>query len=286
MPTPHTSKLRLSTWTGQEVFASDGTMLGHVADLIVGLRGPGSPTVTRLLVRHRRTPDVVIPWTRVADFGRHAVHLRNRPDVDVTAAVDVCDDEFRLVRDVLDTQVVDVAWRRLARVADVLLAETADKRLGLVGVEVGFGGVLRRLGLRRLATHTRQDVVSWSDLHLTSARGHAVQLNAPRSALHHLDEGGLAALVDRLDVESAAEVLAAAEPRLAARVVCSQDSAFGERMLRAMPGDEAVDVLAAMSTKHSARWRIRLTGDAPPVRRLLRSQIWPRRRRTPHGRSR
>ena len=58
------------------------------------------------------------------------------------------------MRDVLDTQIIDLVGQRLARVADVVLTRTADDRLELVGVEVGFGGVLRRLGLRRLAART------------------------------------------------------------------------------------------------------------------------------------
>ena len=85
-----------------------------------------------------------------------------------------------LVRDVLDTQIVDVVGQRLARVADVVLTPTADGHLELIGVEVGFGGVLRRLHLPVL--RSGEDVVVWSDLHLTSERGHAVQLATPRAA--------------------------------------------------------------------------------------------------------
>ena len=90
----------------------------------------------------------------------------------------------------IDTQIVDVVGQRLARVADVVLTRTADDRLELVGAEVGFGGVLRRLGLRRLAARDGEDCVAWTDLHLTSERGHAVQLATPRSAVHHLDAAG------------------------------------------------------------------------------------------------
>ena len=114
-----------------------------------------------------------------------------------------------MARDVLDTQVVDVAGQRLARVADVVLALAGGAggagRTGLevVGVEVGFGAVLRRLGLRRMTPARTEDVVAWSDLHLTSERGHTVQLAAARSAVHRLDARGLAALVSRVDTDSA-----------------------------------------------------------------------------------
>lgn len=54
-----------------------------------------------------------------------------------------------LGRDVLDTQVFDIAGKRLARVGDVRLEEDQGT-LRAVGVEVGVGAVMRRLGLLAL----------------------------------------------------------------------------------------------------------------------------------------
>ena len=123
------------------------------------------------------------------------------------------DDEILLVRDVLDTQIVDVVGQRLARVADVVLTRTR-RRPARTGRRRGR---LRRRCYGdwacadwRLAP--ARTCVAWTDLHLTSERGHAVQLATPRSAVHHLDAAGLAALVSRLDIESATEVLAATGP--------------------------------------------------------------------------
>jgi hypothetical protein len=191
-------------------------------------------------------------------------------------------DEILLMRDVIDTQIIDVVGQRLARVSDVLLTRTASGRLELVGVDVGFGGVLRRLGLHRLAARADEDVVAWTDLHLTSERGHAVQLATPRSAVHHLDAAGLAALVTKLDIESATEVLAAAGSGVAADVVRIAHPVVGERVLRAMPVTDAAQIVAAMPAETGSRWRDRLAHS--PVllgRRFIRSRVWPRRRHTP-----
>jgi hypothetical protein len=156
---------------------------------------------------------------------------------------------------------------------------TADDRLELVGARGRLRRVLRRLGLRRLAARDDEDIVAWTDLHLTSERGHAVQLATPRSAVHHLDAAGLAVLVSRLDTESAAEVLAATEPRVAADVVRAAHPFVGERVLRAMPDADAATIVAAMppSTQPAGG-----TGS----RTLPRSwktlhpfPAWPRRRR-------
>ena len=128
--------------------------------------------------------------------------------------------------------------------------------------------MLRRLGLRRLAARAGEDAVAWTDLHLTSDRGHAVQLATPRSAVHHLDARGLAGLVSRLDTESAAEVLAARGPGVAAEVIRASHPVVGERVLRAMPDTDAAEIVDAMPADHAARWRDRLA-------RRLRSSADP-----------
>ena len=198
----------LSRVTGQDVLGPDGRSLGRLADLTVQLGEQAGPhLVERLLVRRHRAQDLLMPWAAIESFENTGVLVHGTDDPTsfaITSTTDALgDDEILLVRDVLDTQIIDVVGQRLARVADVVLTRTADDRLELVGVEVGFGGVLRRLGLRRLAARDDEDVVAWTDLHLTSERGHAVQLATPRSAVHHLDAAGLAALVSRLDTESA-----------------------------------------------------------------------------------
>jgi len=277
--------LVLSRITRQDVRGPDGRVIGRVADLTVSLGEQNGPTmVDRLLVRRKAAADLLVPWTEVVSFQRTEVELAG--DVSgfaIGSLVDALDsDEILLVRDVLDTQIVDIVGQRVARVSDVVLAHTANGDLELVGVEVGIGGVLRRLGLHRLAVRTREDAVAWTDLHLTSERGHDVQLATPRSAVHHLDARGLAVLVSRLDTESAAEVLAAKGPGVAADVVRATHPVVGERVLRAMPDTTAAEIVAAMPADHATQWRSRL-GRAPALRgrRFLRSHVWPRRRHTP-----
>ncbi len=278
--------LLLSRVIGAQVVSGDGAAVGRLTDLTVRLDGDSGPRlVARLLVVRSGAPAVLLSWDAV-----HNVHC-GRPvlvaGVLGSRGDQLHDDEILLGRDVLDTQVVDVAGQRLARVADVVLARRPDTRLEVVGVEVGFGGVLRRLGLGRLVGRPTEDVVAWSDLHLTSERGHAVQLSAPRAAVHRLDARGLAALVSRVDTESATEILAVEEPGLAAQAVTSASPEVGERVLRAMPAALAARIVAAMSREHAGRWRARLAR-RPRLwgRRFLRSRVWPHRRhlfRNPRG---
>lgn len=269
--------LLLTRLTGRDVRGPDGRVIGRLADLTVRLnRGSESHLVERLVITRRHDAELVLPWTAVANF--HPGQMVLGAD-EVSSAHEWEPDEILLGRDVLDTQIVDVVGQRLARVADVVLVLTATGRLEVLGVEVGFGAVLRRLGLGRVAPAPGEDVVAWSDLHLTSDRGHLVQLATPRAAVHRLDANSLAALVSRVDTDAAAEILAAHEPRMAAEAVRAAHPDVGERMLRAMPDAEAARVVAAMPAEYAGQWRRRLAR-APGLfgRRVLRSRVWPRRR--------
>jgi sporulation protein YlmC with PRC-barrel domain len=268
--------LLLTRLIGRDVRGPDGRVLGRLADLTVRLnRGSESHLVERLVVTRRHGAELVLPWTAVANVHPGQVVLGAD---EISAAHELEPDEILLGRDVLDTQIVDVVGQRLARVADVLLARTPDSRLECLGVEVGFGGVLRRLGLGRIAPAPGEDVVAWSDLHLTSDRGHLVQLATARAAVHRLDARSLAALVSRVDTDAAAEILASREPGMAAEVVRASHPDVGERMLRAMPDTAAARIVAAMPAEHAEPWRQRLAHNPALFgRRVLRSRVWPHR---------
>lgn len=268
--------LLLSRITGQDVRGPNGQVIGRLADLTVSLaQESGLHRVQRLLVERCNGTELLVPWEQVAKFDHNQVVLAG--GAERYATVELTDYEILLRRDVLDTQVVDVVGQRLARVSDVVLARTGGT-IELVGVDVGFGAVVRRLELGRFATRFSPDVIAWSDLHLTSERGHVVQLASPRAVVHHLDARGLAALVSHLDTESATEVLATRDPGVAAEVVRAAHPVVGERVLRAMPTTEAARIVAAMPREHAGKWRRRLEHTrALRGRRFLRSRVWPRR---------
>lgn len=274
--------LFLSRLIGCEVMVAEagrGPVIGRLIDLTVLLDDDHGPQlVEHLVVGRRGAPAQLLPWSAVARLEAGAPVLA--AGATGTAVDAMAGNEILLARDVLDTQVVDVAGQRLARVADVVLALAGGAgRTGLevVGVEVGFGAVLRRLGLRRMTPIRTGDVVAWSDLHLTSERGHTVQLAAARSAVHRLDARGLAALVSRVDTDSASEILAVKDPQAAAEVVAEAYPEIGERMLRAMLPSQADRIVAAMPAEHAGRWRARLGRPALLGRRFGRSRVSSRR---------
>lgn len=296
----------------RDVLDSDGRVVGRIADLTADLGSQDTAIlVDGLLVQRRGAPDLLVPWAAVASFWHRDSTGLHRAFVLAYKADDLLEFEVRSIadglraaeilvkRDVLDTQVIDVVGQRLARVADVVLARVPGARvtgarvpetgvpetgvpgkgLELVGVDVGVGGVLRRLGLGTLAARAGENLIAFGDVHLASERGHVVQLGAPRSAVHHLDARGLAALVAKLDTDAATEVLAARGAGAAADAIRAAPPLVGERVLRAMSDAQAAEIIAAMPAEHATRWRASLRA-APAFlgRAFLRFTVWPRRR--------
>jgi sporulation protein YlmC with PRC-barrel domain len=194
---------------GRAVRRADGTRIGKVDDLIVAV-AEADPRVVALRVRVGHRSRRRVPWSAVASFAE---------DVVVTADPiedEIFGNELLLARDVLDTQIFELGGRRLTRVADIELA-WRDRGLRVVGVDIGAAPLLRRLGLGVFAWRAASKVIPWNELHLTSVRGHTVQLDTPTSRVYTLTEEELAELGVRLAPHAKSRLYARIRPSAAAR---------------------------------------------------------------------
>jgi hypothetical protein len=264
--------LRFTDQVGQAVQAADGTPAGRLRDVTIDL-DDAEPVVRRLVVGTRRRIHRFVDWDTVDAFSPDLVQLAPEvaeADLDATFADDLPLDhgELLLGRDVLDTQVVDVTGGRLARVGDVLMTRLDDGRLLVGAVDVGFGAVCRRLGLHTLAVRLGDEAVGWDALHLTSARGHRVQLRTSKAAMHRLDEQELAQLVSRLSVAAGAEVLGAVNASKAGAALARSGTDVAAPLMVELSGeqlDRALDTLPNEEARQLRSIRAR-----PRRRRFLR----------------
>lgn len=243
----------LSQHLGLPVVTPTGERLGRVADLTVRL-GEVRPVVHRLLVKAGRSSGYALAWADVGELVAGRVLLREEAEfveADLTGpALDA--GELLLARDVLDTQVVDLRGHRLSRVSDVLLTDSAGD-LQVVGVDLGSAALLRRLGLGAITRGRPMLAVDWADLHLTSPRGHQVQLTTTNASFQRLDAAGLAELLARLGTPPATDILRAVEPAHAAAALHRSHTQTGHRLLRALSADEQQELTAAAAAEHAQR---------------------------------
>ncbi len=251
--------LLLSDLLGSDVHGPGGGVVGHLVDLAVVVQGtapeqPGRavhPAVSRLAVGRGRRVRGWVPWAAVHSFEHGRVEITEPPSA---AGEGVDGGELLLRRDVLDTQVIDVAGKRLARVADVLLDRDPSGPDGpvlrVMAVDVGSAGVWRRLGVDRLAERVAEQPVDWADLHLTSERGHALQLAGPSAtapALGRLPAAEVASAVSHLPPARAATVLDSVPVAVAARALGAAHPRVGARLLRAVAPDTAAEMMAHLA---------------------------------------
>jgi len=262
---------RVSELLGRPVRdVADGTAVGRLEDLTIGL-ADDHPVVRAVVVGRPRRDRLVVPWhgVRAIDTDHVAVAFDDAVTVPRGSDVALASDELLVARDVLDAQVVDLTGRRLARVGDVLVADRADGAEVVVGVDVGFGAVCRRLGAERLGRRLGESVLDWRQVHLTGGRGHLVQLDAPAAAVHHLDDQELAALIERLSTGAAIDVLTSVPaPRAAGAIGATGDDVTG-RLARALPDEHAAPIEAHLPAPVAHRFR-RARARPHPRRRFLR----------------
>ncbi len=228
--------LELNRYLGAPIHRSDGQLWGKVEDVVV--TGVSHPLVHALIGRadHRLW---LITWDQVERFERTSIVMSTSVEptaLEARPLEELQQAQFLLKRDVLDTQIIDVAGTRVARVSDVLLDHAHAGQLEVVGVDVGVASVLSRLGLHRLGRKVPQKVVRWSDIHLTSDRGHELQLADENALVHTLNVAALKHLLavvpapdarqilDHLDDQTTQAVLA--DPTLARRLVLGSRRRF------------------------------------------------------------
>lgn len=274
----------LSSLLRHPVVDSRGRRLGRLRDITV-LLDRGHPLVHRAIVD---TPagDRALPWPRSPWDGGQVVIAQppeEVPPIPVQREPALEAHELLLGRDVLDTQVVDLAGHRLSRVSDVLLVAPPGGGLEVAAVDVSLGGLLRRLGLRRLAERLGPAAIDWQDLHLTSSRGHVVQLSTATAGMHRLDAAELAELLARLSPEKATDVMRTVGPERSARALHRSHPAVGRRLLHTLGHEEARRVVVAAPPGAASDRLAELHGQVARGRRrrYLRTAGWRVRRPPP-----
>jgi magnesium transporter len=254
----------LSSIIGRPVRGADGARLGRLADLVVAT-GEQYPPVESLVLKGaegRRQ----YPWSAVERLGDRGLTLR-ADAVASTPPEQPLADRIPLVEEILDKQIVDVHDAKLVRVNDLHFLELKGQ-LRVAHVDVGLRGLIRRMGweplvdrilklVRPNAPYLKADqLVSWKLVQPLDQSAGKVRLEVAQRLLATLHPADLAeimedlgrdqrtVLLQRLDVETAAEALEEASPELAAQLLEEVPPEQAADILEEMAPDEAADVLS------------------------------------------
>ena len=252
----------LSAMLGNKIEDEDGNSLGRLEDIVV-LPGARFPVVRGVVVhsghgRNRRR--FFVPWEKVSDWRANKL-IALTPIEDSRPGPE----DIFLARDLLDKQIVDLDGYKIVRVNDIRLA-SAGREMRVLGADVGLVAILRRLGLAPSRHPRRAEptgmrggrIVPWNLVSPISPMPHEVRLRVPYREYLEIHPSDIADIIEQLDVEQRAKVLALIEDPKAAEVLThilpqvrsSVAEAMGDErlsdLLEIMPPDEAADILGSL----------------------------------------
>ncbi len=209
--------------------------------------------------------DVIVSMANVASVGGN---IKLKVAMEDIPPGRLSDNEM-LIRDtILDKQIVDIDDLKVVRVNDVLLAWIKGS-LCLAGVDVGFNGIIRRLGLtwvpKRLSIlKFPEHIISWSYIDPLDTKLRKVQLRIPRKnvndlhpadiadIIEELDNKGRFTILKSLDRETAAETFEEVEPDVRSIMLRQMDEKDIVNLLDNMNPDDAADILITMPKERAS----------------------------------
>lgn len=271
----------LTQLIGKTVLDAGGERFGKLIEVVVSPDEP-IPLVAAFQVK---TEDgaLFVPWDALTLRPDAREFSLSRP-VPQIKPYQINAQDFSLVRDVQDKQIVDVHDYRVVRVNDIRLEQLPSGRLALIGVDPGVRGILRRLGVdhlvngaaRALHLGTAGDTfIAWNDVESlpTHNAGEPLKLKVSHekiARLHPADIGDILNQMDpahrrdvleSLDIETAADALAEADEDVQVQALQALDGELAADILEEMPADEAADVLGDMDRSRRADLLRRMDAD-------------------------
>jgi magnesium transporter len=262
----------LSDLLGRPALGKDGARFGTVVDFLADASDPAYPRITAIRVRTRRGEVWRVEWSDVASCDSSGIRLARGNEA--LQLLKLLVNEIPLAQDVLDRQIVDTDDAKVQRVNDLHLLR-ARGELRVAHVDVGFRGLVRRLGWQRAvdalvgrvapgsAYLKKEKFLPWKHVQPLSAGTARLRLALARGALGQVHPSDLAEILEDLDrreravlfrdlpVEFAADALEESEPDLQRELLRMLEPGKAADIVEEMQPDAAADLLAELPQDES-----------------------------------
>jgi hypothetical protein len=257
----------MSNLTGKPVADVEGEPIGHLQDLIASSHGGiPHPEIVAVVVK-RPGGSLIVPISDVAVLFAPAIPLTRRL-VEIVP-YEPSNGDLYLARDVLDKQMIDTDGVRVVRVNDLELMR-AHEHFYVANVDIGGMGLLRRLGLAKIAQKLAHcfrlqippGIISWDNVELLPG-DQPMRLKVPSAKIADLHPADLAEIIsdltrtesskflEALDLKTLADALEEVEPDFQASLVEGMSDERVADVLEEMAPDEAADLLAELPKDRS-----------------------------------
>lgn len=252
----HTTTLYLTELTGLVVYDLRGRRIGRIRDAaIVPVIDParvdrflvgGGSGWSWLSIRHDQIESISLDGIRLRDEVLTPYHA----------------DEYmlRLVRDLLDQQIIDAQGRKVVRVTDLTFEVRHSRELWLLEVDVGMRAVFRRLfeglpssWIRRLQKRISVNSIRWEFANIVEPDPQRrLRLNITTKLLEKMHPADLADIVEELGPEDREAIIEAMEPEAAADTLSEVDPDIQASILESLETEKAAEILEEMAPDEAA----------------------------------
>ena len=245
-----------SDFLNRKVYSPSGKRAGKVTDLVAERIEP-YPMILGIVIQTKGRKKFFLPWERMLQVEPRII-LSEEDLLDLTtflAAKDVV-----LLRDeVMDKQIVDTYGAKVVRVNDLHFLRV-ESRLRLVHVDVGFRGLMRRVGWERPTDRVLEwlfsyklpnQFISWKYVQLLSGSD-LLHLSVSQKKLSHLHPADLADIIEDLSGRERSAIFHALDPETAAETLEEIDPKIQKALIETTSLEKASDIVEEMSPSDAA----------------------------------
>jgi magnesium transporter len=246
-----------SNFLNRKVYYPSEKRMGKIIDLVAGRAEP-YPMIIGIMVRSKeRRQRVYLPWEKILriepqiTLSENDFHLPqpSLPEKDI----------ILLREEVMDKQIVDTFGAKVVRVNDLHFLRV-DSHLRLVHVDVGFRGLMRRVGWEKLVDQVLRwlfsydlpnQFISWKYVQLLSGSD-LLQLSVSQKKLSHLHPAELADIIEDLSSRERSAIFHALDTETAAEALEEIDPKIQKALIETVTVEKASDIFEEMSPSGAA----------------------------------
>ncbi len=254
-----------SEFLNRKVYDAAGRRIGKISDLVAERAEP-YPMIIGMAVRTGGKKRY-LPWEKIIQIEPQFT-LSERELLDLQSPLPE-KDVILLREEVMDRQIVDTFGAKVVRVNDLHFLRV-DSRLRLVHVDVGFRGLMRRVGWEKLVDQALRwffsyvlpnQFISWKYVQLLSGSD-LLHLSVSQKKLSHLHPADLADIIEDLSGRDRSAIFHALDTETAAEAMEEIDPKIQKAIMETIPVEKASDIVEEMSPSDAAD----LLGDLPEER--------------------
>ncbi len=250
------SEIYLSSVIGRAVINNNGDQIGVLRDLIM-VPGEVFPEVSHIVIKSRKGIKT-LPWSEVTLF-THVVISTGSIKPHHLASYIPGDGDILVKRDLLDKQIVDVDGAKVVRVNDIKLGKM-NQKLCIFSVDIGFRGLLRRLGYERFGERFAQAIkrdipqseISWEYVQPLEANSSRLALNIARNQMNEMHPADLADIIESIPIQNIRTVLDSIDAETTGDTIYELEADMRNVVINQLNDEQVTDILEEMEPDEAA----------------------------------